>query len=219
MEVQLHTFLFADISGYSTLTELEGDEAAAEAAISFAAEVSRLAAEHQTDVVRRIGDAVMVHGLNAAETLELGLRLQTVSWHLGLPPVHTGIHTGPALEREGDWWGATVNVTARVAAAAEAGQLLVTEPAKLAAGELNDANFTALGALQLKNISAPVPVYSLARREAHVYLLYSRKGSALVARAETGLALAKTGLGGERGLYDLPYVLRGREGLGADAAY
>src|ERR671934_22818 len=114
MEVQLHTFLFADISGYSTLTELEGEEAAA-----------------------------------------------------------------------------------------EAGQLLVTEPAKLAAGELNDANFTALGALQLKNISAPVPVYSLARREAHVYLLYSRKGSALVSRAETGLALAKTGLGGERGLYDL----------------
>src|ERR671925_356787 len=131
MEVQLHTFLFADISGYSALTELEGDEAAAEVAISFAAEVSRLAVEHQAEVVRRIGDAVMVHSLNTAETLELGLRLQTVSRRLGLPPVHAGIHSGPAFEREGDWWGATVNVAARVAAAAEAGQLLVTEPAKL----------------------------------------------------------------------------------------
>jgi adenylate cyclase len=200
MEVQLHTFLFADISGYSALTELEGDEAAAEVAISFAAEVSRLAADHQAKVVRRIGDAVMVHGLDAAEMLELGLRLQTVSRRLGLPPVHAGIHTGPALERESDWWGATVNVAARVAAAAEASQLLVTELAMLVAGELNDTSVTALGALRLKNISAAVPVYSLERREARVYSLYSRKGSALVARAETGLALAKTALGGERGL-------------------
>src|SRR5919204_3455452 len=195
MEVQLHTFLFADISGYSALTELEGDEAAAEVAISFAAEVSRLAAEHQAEVVRRIGDGVMVHGLDAAEMLELGLRLQTVSRHLGLPAVHTGIHTGPALEREGDWWGATVNIAARVGAAAEADQLLVTEPAKLVAGELNDTSFTALGALRLKNISAPVPVYSLARREARVYSLQGGKGSAVLALAESGLAEA--GLGGQ----------------------
>jgi adenylate cyclase len=219
MEVQLHTFLFADISGYSALTELEGDEAAAEVAISFAAEVSRLAAEHQAEVVRRIGDAVMVHGLDAGEMVELGLRMQAVSRRLGLPPVHAGIHTGPALRREDDWWGATVNVAARVAAAAQAGQLLVTEPARLAAGELDEASFTPFDALRLKNIAAPVPVHSLERREARVYSLKGRNGSALVALAETGLALAKTGLGAERGLYDLPHVLGGREGLGADAAY
>jgi class 3 adenylate cyclase len=164
MESRPHTFLFADISGYSALAELEGDEAAAEVAISFAAKASRLAAEHGAEVVRQIGDAVMVHCQDAAKMIEFGLRLHA---ELGaeaedrsLPPIHAGIHTGPALERAGDWWGTTVNVAARVAAAAGAGELLVTEAAKRAAGERAGTQLSAPRALRLKNISAPVSVYS-----------------------------------------------------------
>ena len=73
----LHTFLFADISGYSALTEQDGDEAAAELALFFASEVSRLAAEHGAELVKTIGDAVEVHCLDAAEAIALGLRLQS----------------------------------------------------------------------------------------------------------------------------------------------
>src|SRR3982750_4834079 len=40
---KLHTFLIVDISGYSTLTEIDGDERAADVAIQFASEVCRLA--------------------------------------------------------------------------------------------------------------------------------------------------------------------------------
>jgi len=156
-EGKLHTFLIADISGYSTLTEIDGDEAAADVAISFACEVSRLAAEHGAEVVKTLGDAAMIRCDSAAEAIELGLRLQDESGVL--PPLHAGIHTGPALERAGDWWGATVNVASRVAAAAEAGQLLVTEAAKRAAGAAPDS-LRDIGPLFLKNISAPVRVYA-----------------------------------------------------------
>jgi adenylate cyclase len=169
MEAQLHTFLFADISGYSTLTELEGDEAAAEIAIWFESRVSRMAKQHGAEVVRRIGDAVMVHCVNAADAIELGLRLQT---ELGpdpelrrFPVIHAGIHTGPAVRRAGDWWGATVNVAARVAAVAEAGQLLVTEAAKHAAGDTTRLRLREHGLLRLKNISAAVAVYSFSGAE------------------------------------------------------
>jgi adenylate cyclase len=154
---RLHTFLFADISGYSALTEQDGDEAAAELAISFASEVARMAEQHGGELVKTIGDAVEVHCLDAAEAIALGLRLQ--SDLAALPPLHIGIHTGPALERAGDWWGATVNVAARVTASAGAGQLLITEATKQAAGRLS-RTVHGLGPLAMKNIAAPLWVYS-----------------------------------------------------------
>ena len=77
-----------------------------------------------------------------------------------LPPIHVGAHTGPALRRAGDWWGATVNVAARVAEAAQAGQLLVTEATRLAAGRTTSAQLRALEPRRFKNIPLPVPVYA-----------------------------------------------------------
>jgi adenylate cyclase len=162
MEVQLHTFLLADIAGYSVLAERNGDEAAADVAIRFADEVSRMAKEHGADCVKAVEDAVIVHGLNAGATLELGMSLAggRLGTERGMPPIHAGLHTGPALSRAGDWWGTTLNVTARVAAAARGGQLLVTEAARRAAGEPFGSRLRELGALHLKNISDPVRVYS-----------------------------------------------------------
>jgi adenylate cyclase len=158
---KLHTFLIADISGYSTLTELDGDEAAADIAINFACEVARLAAEHGAEVVKTLGDAAMVRCDDAADAIELGLHLHRDSGQDGvLPALHAGIHTGPAVARAGDWWGSTVNVASRVAAAAEAGQLLVTEAAKRAAGTPSRHRLRDIGPLFLKNISAPVRVYA-----------------------------------------------------------
>lgn len=156
-----HSFLFADLAGYSMLTELEGDEAAADLAIGFAAAVGRMASEHDAELVRHIGDAVLVHGADAAETVELGLRLNE---ELGAGPLfpllHAGIHTGPAVKRAGEWWGATVNVAARVGAAAEAGELLLSEATVMAADRSGFSGLKSLGPRRFKNISEPVWVYS-----------------------------------------------------------
>jgi class 3 adenylate cyclase len=157
----LHNFLFADISGYSRLTEIGGDEVAAELAIRFAAEAERIAREHGAEIVKRVGDAVMVRCDCAAELISLGLRLHDELG--GHTPIHVGIHTGAALARSGDWWGATVNVAARVADAADAGQLLITEATRKAAGELGETRLRALGLYRFKNISSPVRVYAVSR--------------------------------------------------------
>lgn len=200
MEVQLHTFLFADISRYSALAELAGDEAAAEMAISFADTVSRLAAEHNAEVVRRIGDGVMVHGTDPGEVIELGLKLQA---RFGTA-IHTGIHTGPALRRDHDWWGCSVNVASRVAGAAAAGQLLVSEAAASAADDARSCRLHATGALRLKNISAPVRVYAPGPAPA-------ARWSALAAAADVGLRAARL-------VQNLLDVGLRRQRLGADAA-
>jgi adenylate cyclase len=105
------TFLFADLCGYSAITERVGDEAAAELAIRFGSAVAALAAEHGAELVKRAGHGVMVRGACARQMLPLGLRVQSeLSGRRGFPHIHAGMNTGVAVELGGDWWGATVNV-------------------------------------------------------------------------------------------------------------
>jgi adenylate cyclase len=70
------------------------------------------------------------------------------------------LHTGPAVGRGGDWWGGTVNIAARVAAAAGPGQILLTEATRRAAGQTDSIRLRELGPLRLKNITLPVQVYA-----------------------------------------------------------
>jgi adenylate cyclase len=160
---KLQSFLFADLSGYSSFTEREGDDAAADVAIRFASEVARLAAERGIELVKCVGDAVMVRGEDAAAVVGLGLSLQReLGGKRPFPEIHAGVHTGSAVERGGDWWGATVNIASRVATAAEAGQLLITEATKAAAGDLGETRLRGLGPRNFRNISRPVAVYDAA---------------------------------------------------------
>jgi class 3 adenylate cyclase len=175
VEKELHTFLFADISGYSRLSEEGGDEVAAELAIRFAEEAERIAHEHGAEVVKRVGDAVMLRCDCAAELVGVGLRLHEELG--GRTPIHVGIHTGRALARGGDWWGTTVNVASRVADAAEAGQLLITETTKRTAGDLGDARLAGLGTIHLRNINAPVRVYSVSQAARDVASTHTPAGS------------------------------------------
>ena len=53
----------------------------------------------------------------------------------GLPPAHVGLHAGPVLFQEGDYFGQTVNVASRIADYARPGEVLVTREVVEAAGE------------------------------------------------------------------------------------
>ena len=159
---ELHTFLFADIAGYSLLTELHGDEAAADLAMRFVSAASAVAYDHGAEVVKGLGDAVMVHADDAGRAIQLALDLLgEVGQDDEMPPLHAGLHTGPAVGRSGDWWGATVNIAARVAAVAGPGQILVTEATRRSAGQTDSIRMRQLGPLRLKNITLPVQVYAV----------------------------------------------------------
>jgi class 3 adenylate cyclase len=156
---RLHTFLFADLVGFTALAELHGDDAAADVAVRFADEASQLAREHGARVVKTLGDAVMIHAQDAVESLLLGMRLHT-DLGPGLPAVHAGGHTGRAVERGGDWFGAAVNLAARVSDAARGGELLVTEATVAAAGDVAGIELDCLGPQAFKNVAGQTAVYS-----------------------------------------------------------
>jgi class 3 adenylate cyclase len=157
----LHTFLFADLVGFTSLAELHGDDVAADVAVRFGGEAARLAAEHGARVIKALGDAVMVRSDSAADALAFGMRLHDELAEIpGMPAVHAGAHTGRAVERDGDWFGAAVNLAARVSAAARGGELLVTEATVAAAGAVDGVELECLGPQTFKNVSVPTSVYS-----------------------------------------------------------
>jgi hypothetical protein len=101
-----HTFLFADLAGFTAMTEAHGDEEAADLAGEFCRAVRALLADHRAEEVKTIGDAMMIRAEDPSQAVELGLRIvEEVGAQHGFPAVRVGINTGPAVERDGDWFG------------------------------------------------------------------------------------------------------------------
>lgn len=146
------SFLFADLAGYTALTEAHGDDHAADLALEFFDHVGGMIAGRGCALVKTLGDAVMVRGDDPLETVRVGLEIEReIGRHHGWPPVRVGIHTGRAVERRGDWFGASVNVAARVLDAAEAGQVVVTDETR-AASRSQEVEFRPLGRHELRNV-------------------------------------------------------------------
>ena len=155
------TFVFADIAGYTALTEAHGDADAAELAGTFCREISALASTCGGEVIKTIGDAVMVRHDDPGEAVGLGLSAahDVLSGH-GFPAVRVGMHHGPAVEREGDWFGATVNLAARVAGVAAGGEVLLTQAVLTGAGELDGVEFESRGEHRMRNVATPVSLFA-----------------------------------------------------------
>ena len=166
-----HTFLFADLSGFTALTEVHGDEQAADLAAGFFDDVRGLLAEHGAQEVNTIGDAMMIRCDSVRDAIALGLRIvREVGARHGFPSVRVGLHTGPAVERDGDWFGAAVNVAARVSAVAAGDEVLATGASAAAAGVPGGGELGAVpphedvflhprGRRELRNVAEPVELF------------------------------------------------------------
>jgi class 3 adenylate cyclase len=122
------TFLFADLVGYTALTEAMGDAAAADLAREFRRTRCALSRDHGAREVKSMGDGVMIWigDAGAAVSLAAGA-LEQVGSRSDLLPVRIGVHTGPAVRRGGDWYGSAVNVAARLADQASPNEALISE--------------------------------------------------------------------------------------------
>jgi adenylate cyclase len=72
----------------------------------------------------------------------------------GLPPAHVGVVAGPVVAQGGDYFGRTVNLAARIAARAGAGQVLVSQSVVEAASPEGVA-FVDVGEVRLKGFTGP----------------------------------------------------------------
>jgi adenylate cyclase len=152
-----HSFLFTDLVGFTALTAAEGDDRAAEVACDFYDRVRPLLAPHGAEEIKTIGDALMLRCDEPADAMRLGVAIVSeLESDPSFPLVRVGIHTGPAVHHNGDWYGTTVNVAARLCAAAAGGQVLASETTRERAGRVRGLEFGEERLHWLKNVSDPV---------------------------------------------------------------
>ena len=142
---------FLDITGYTRLTEERGDEAAAELAARLAGLVRRSSLEHGGTPVKWLGDGVMFYFREPGAAVLAALEMAEVVGSHGLPPAHVGIHAGPVVFQDGDYFGRTVNLAARIADYARPGEVLVSQEV-VDAADRGPVAFTEIGPVELKGV-------------------------------------------------------------------
>jgi adenylate cyclase len=155
---------FLDLTGYTQLTEEDGDAAAADLAARLRRVVQRIAVLHDGEPIKWLGDGVMLYFPDPPGGVLAALEMVECADEAGLPPARVGLHAGPVLFQEGDYFGRTVNAAARIAAYAKPGEVLVSKPVVEAVRGL-PVSFTPMGAIELKGLRPATEVWT-ARRDA-----------------------------------------------------
>lgn len=153
---------FLDISGFTRLTEQRGDKAAVDVARALSDVVRRASARHGGRTVKWLGDGVMVHFPLPESAVAAALDMVDDAADAGLPPAHVGIHAGPVLYREGDYFGRTVNTASRIAAHAHAGEILVSQDV-VADHPTGGITFDVIGPVNLKGLAEPITLHRARR--------------------------------------------------------
>ena len=150
--------VFADLTGYTRLTEEAGDEVAARTSVELAELVKEVAVRHNGEVVKMLGDGVCFHFGRPRDAVLASLEIVDSVGPRGLPPAHIGVNAGPVIYDEGDYFGRTVNIAARIASEAGPEEVLVGE-AVVSTGGAEGVRFEDRGTAVLKGIADPVPLY------------------------------------------------------------
>jgi len=148
---------FADLAGYTKLTEERGDEQAVAAVERFVEAVARTL-PIDARVIKTLGDEVMVVGADPVALTEWAVSFAARETD-GVPPPRIGLHCGEALYRDGDYYGREVNQAARVVARASGGEVLVTRAVVDAAAGVEGIAFQRIGEVGLKGFSAPTELF------------------------------------------------------------
>jgi adenylate cyclase len=153
---------FCDLAGYTRYTEEEGEEEA----LSFVERFIESVTETLPDdarVVKTIGDEVMIVGQDVQALVDWAVGFQRLFDERPAPRI--GIHQGPVIYRDGDYFGRDVNLTSRVVARARGSEVLVTDSVVDAVGESDHLAFEGIGTVKLKGFDEPRTLYRAYPRE------------------------------------------------------
>ncbi len=153
---------FADLAGYTRLTEERGDEHAVGAVERFVEAVERTL-PIDARVLKTLGDEVMVVAPDPVALTRWAVSFQAQA-PAGVPPPRIGVHYGEAIYRDGDYYGREVNQAARVVARAAGGEVLVTRTVVDLAEGVPGLAFKLIGEVGLKGFSEPTELFLASAR-------------------------------------------------------
>ena len=154
---------FADLTGYTRMTEEEGELSAVDAVERFV-EAVEVTLPDEARIIKTIGDEAMIIGSDAAALTDWAVGFQAMQTERPLPRI--AVHCGVALFRDGDYYGRDINIASRVSARSAGGEVLVTRPvvevARVGGGHLE---FERIGEVTLKGFSESTEVFVARQRQ------------------------------------------------------
>jgi adenylate cyclase len=145
---------FADLAGYTRLTEEAGELHALDVVERFTDAVTATLPD-DARVIKSIGDGVMIVGSDPAALAAWAVGFQRR--HTERPLPRLAVHHGYVLYRDGDYYGREVNIAARVVARAAGGEVLVTRSIVEAAG--SELEFERIGEVRLKGFKGATEIF------------------------------------------------------------
>ena len=153
----LRTFLIADVRGYTTYTREFGDEAGAELAATFAAAVREVVEARDGILLELRGDEALVVFESPRQAVRAAVAVQQRLQEVGLARgVGIGLDAGEAVQVEGGYRGAALNLAARLCSQAKAGEVLATEALTHLTGRVDGVAYVEPRLLHAKGYAAPV---------------------------------------------------------------
>jgi class 3 adenylate cyclase len=158
------TIVFSDIQGYTALTERLGDTRSQEVLRAHNEILRRELTVHGGSEVKSHGDGFMlvfddpVAAVRFALDFQRALAAHDFGDEVGLLRARVGVHVGEVIREGDDFFGRTVIVAARVAAAAGGDEVLVTEDVRAAVG--GDVALDDGREVELKGLSGRHRVYA-----------------------------------------------------------
>lgn len=151
------TVVFTDLEGFTSFTAQQGDAAAISLLAEHHRTVSPVVRRFGGQIVKRLGDGLMLTFSDPAYAVRAAVEL------VGMPPdelrLRAGVHTGSAVVSRDDVVGHAVNVAARITDQADGGQVLVSDAAVVAAGEITGVSLGEAVHQTLKGVPEPVAVH------------------------------------------------------------
>jgi class 3 adenylate cyclase len=150
---------FIDLAGFTALAHERGDAAAADVALRLGDVASRTAIAHDGRVVKLLGDGVLMRFGDTTAAVEAALEVLELLDAQDLPPGHAGVAEGPIIGRDGDVFGRTVNLAARISDVAPGGSVYVTAEAgegltdRYRVEPIGEATLRGIGAVRLARVA------------------------------------------------------------------
>jgi class 3 adenylate cyclase len=153
------SFLFVDVKDFTAFAYREGDDAAVRIVDTFATVVTR---EHGPDarLTKLLGDGYMCAYHEPRLAVEAGARMIDAMDAPGLPGLHASVHHGLAIPREGDYFGAVVNLTARLLGVAGYNELVAT---RAAVERCPEFSWEPIGTTEVRGVAEEIEVFRLNR--------------------------------------------------------
>ena len=167
MERRLTAILAADVVGYSRLMTI--DEAGTLAALTSLRKnlVNPKISEHNGRIFKLTGDGILIEfpsvvsAVACAVDIQSAMRTRNATETAARIEFRIGVNLGDIIVEDGDIFGDGVNVAARLEGIAPIGGIAVSQSVRDHVGKRLDLDFEDMGERRLKNIEAPIRVYSI----------------------------------------------------------